>query len=119
MPLDKVNNTGGVYETGGEPELTAKKPSKLGAFMGGLGKVASVAAGVMLPGVGPIVGGILAGKSPAVPPTFSAGWPGPPLPARQPHSFTPPPRSHSTNPPPPRPYRAPAPPPRHRRPLRL
>lgn len=73
MPLDKINNSGGVYETGHEPEPTAKKPSKLGAFMGGLGKVASVAAGVMLPGVGPIVGGILGGKSLGVPTNFSGG----------------------------------------------
>ncbi len=78
MPLDKVNNSGGVYETGNEPELTPKKPGKLGAFMGGLGKVASVAAGVMFPGVGPVVGGILGGKSLGGPLTnFSGGMLGP------------------------------------------
>ena len=67
MSIEKINNPGGVYESGGEPDLTAKKPGKVGSFMGGLGKVASVAAGVMFPGVGPIVGGILGGKSLGVP----------------------------------------------------
>ncbi len=77
MSLDKINNPGAVHETGGEPDLTAKKPGKLGAFMGGLGKVASVAAGVMFPGVGPIVGGILGGRSLGTPVNFSGGMLGP------------------------------------------
>lgn len=78
MPIDSVNNNpGGVVETGAEPELTAKRPSKAGAFLGALGKVAGVAAGVMLPGVGPVVGGILSGKSMGIGANFTGGILGP------------------------------------------
>jgi hypothetical protein len=78
MSIDKTSALGitGLPDTVSEVPA-APKQSKLGAIFSTIAKVGGAAVSAIAPGVGPIIGGILGGKSLGVPTNFSGGMLGP------------------------------------------